>query len=282
MAAGYRAPILFALALLVTAHGIWVARSLDTFKLADQLRRVAAVADYINVDVPPAAVIVAGEQSGSMRYYTDRPILRWESASPDALAAAITTLEQSRRPVYVVLDAWEHELFRAKFGALPIGALDWPPMLDAGRRTERSCGSRRSRAVRPRREPDDHPIAVGGRARAVEQRRAHLNCRSWPPLETRETTSRSPNCAPSLKRTIPISALPEAESRVQSVSLDAVSTETESAFLESITPANAAGRGAACRRAGRTRFDPQRVRAAGSSDYRALRARGINSDMASR
>ena len=85
----YRAPLLFALMLVVTAHGIWVARSLDTFKLADQLRRVAAVADYINADVPPSAVILAGEQSGSMRYYTDRPILRWEAATPEALAAAI-------------------------------------------------------------------------------------------------------------------------------------------------------------------------------------------------
>jgi len=128
----YRAPMLFALVLIVTAHGLWVARSLDTFKLANQLRRVAAVADYINADAPPSAVILSGEQSGSMRYYTDRSILRWEAATPDALAAAIGTLEQSRRPVYVVLDAWEHAPFRAKFGALPAGALDWPPMLDAG------------------------------------------------------------------------------------------------------------------------------------------------------
>jgi hypothetical protein len=109
-----------------------VARSLDTFKLADQLRRVTQVADLINEDVPPAAVIVAGEQSGSMRYYTDRPILRWEAATPESLTMAITTLEQSRRPVYIVLDAFEDGLFRSKFQAVPAGALDWPPILDAG------------------------------------------------------------------------------------------------------------------------------------------------------
>ena len=128
----YRAPILFSLALLVTAHGIWMARSRDTFKLTSQLRRVTVVADYINADVPPSAVIVAGEQSGSMRYYTDRPILRWEAATPDSLSAAMATLEQSRHPVYIVLDAWEQGPFRAKFAGLPAGALDWPPMLDAG------------------------------------------------------------------------------------------------------------------------------------------------------
>ena len=56
-----------------------------------------------------------------------------------------------------------------------------------------------------------------------------------------ETASRSPDCAPSLRRTIPISALPEAESRVQSVSLDAVSMATESASSSRSRPAIQAG-----------------------------------------
>jgi hypothetical protein len=124
--------LLFAIVMGVTAHALWVTRSLDTFKLADHLRRVSQVADLINEDVPPSAVIVAGEQSGSMRYYTDRPILRWEAATPEALTTAMTTLEQSRRPVYIVLDAFEDTLFRSKFHGVPAGALDWPPILDAG------------------------------------------------------------------------------------------------------------------------------------------------------
>jgi hypothetical protein len=67
-----------------------------------------------------------------MRYYTGRPILRWEAASPESLAASTAALERSRRPVYVVLDAWEEGLFRAKFAGVAAGALDWPPILDAG------------------------------------------------------------------------------------------------------------------------------------------------------
>jgi len=124
--------LLFAVVTGVTAHALWVARSMDTFKLADQLRRVSVVADFINEDVPPAAVIVAGEQSGSMRYYTDRPILRWEAATPESFSKIAVALETSRRPVYLVLDAWEDPLFRAKFADLGAGALDWPPILDAG------------------------------------------------------------------------------------------------------------------------------------------------------
>jgi hypothetical protein len=127
-----RAPLLFALLLGVTAHGIFVARSLDTFRLADQLRRVATVAEYVNGSVPASAVILSGEQSGSMRYYTHRPILRWEAATPESLTQAIAALEGTGRPVYVVLDAWENEPFRARFPSVPIAALDWPPILEAG------------------------------------------------------------------------------------------------------------------------------------------------------
>jgi hypothetical protein len=127
-----RAPILFALLLGVTAHGLFVARLHDTFRLADQLGRVSRVADFINSRVEASAVILSGEQSGSMRYYTHRPILRWEAATPETLTSAVATLEGKGRPVYIVLDAWENEPFRAKFPSMPLAALDWPPILEAG------------------------------------------------------------------------------------------------------------------------------------------------------
>lgn len=128
-----RVPLFFALMLGVTAYNVFTARTLDTFRLRDQLGRVATVANYITSNVPDNAVILSGEQSGSMRYYTSRPILRWEAATPQSLASAVTTLEEKGRPVYIVLDAWEDELFRKKFATYPAGALDWPPMLEAGR-----------------------------------------------------------------------------------------------------------------------------------------------------
>jgi hypothetical protein len=128
----WRAPILFALLLGVTAHGLFTARSHDTFKLADQLRRVSRVAGFMDGGVPYQAVILAGEQSGAMRYYTHRSILRWEAATPEALTSAIAALEQKGRPVYVVLDAWENELFRKKFSTVPAVSLNWPPVLEAG------------------------------------------------------------------------------------------------------------------------------------------------------
>ena len=58
---------------------------------------------------------------------------RWDAASPETLAAALLKLDPVEQPVFIVLDAWEDELFRKKFASLPAGALDWPPMLEAGR-----------------------------------------------------------------------------------------------------------------------------------------------------
>ena len=116
----------------VSAHGVSQARALDAFRLADQQRRVAQAADFISTMLPPDAVIVAGEQSGAMRYYTGRSILRWDAASPDSLSAALSTLTASGRPVVVALDAWEREPFRARFSGLPTVSLEWPAAFEAG------------------------------------------------------------------------------------------------------------------------------------------------------
>jgi hypothetical protein len=128
----WRPAAVLAVVLGLSAHGVSLARGLETFRLADQHRRVSQVAAYLAATLPHDAVIVAGEQSGSLRYYTGRSILRWEAASPDALAAAVAALNARGLPVVIALDAWEHEPFRAKFAALPGVSLEWPPAFEAG------------------------------------------------------------------------------------------------------------------------------------------------------
>lgn len=125
------AAAVLAVVLGLMAHGVSQARALDTFRLADQQRRVSQVAHYLD-GMSADAVIVAGEQSGALRYYSGRSILRWDAASPDALARAIGTLAAGGRPIVIALDAWENEPFRAKFGALPLVSLEWPPAFEAG------------------------------------------------------------------------------------------------------------------------------------------------------
>jgi hypothetical protein len=127
-----RPALVFAIALAVIASAVSIARSKDTFRLATQLKRVEQVADFVRDTIEANAVIVAGEQSGSMRYYTGKPILRWEAATPDAIAIAVRELGRAQRPIYIVLDAWEEGPFRSKYAFTPSAALDWPPVLDAG------------------------------------------------------------------------------------------------------------------------------------------------------
>jgi hypothetical protein len=127
-----RAVILFTLVLGIIAHGTWIARSKDTFRLSSQLQRVERAAAWIRDNAEPAAVLLSGEQSGSMRYYTGRSILRWDAATPESLTAVLAALDPSSRPVYIVLDAWENERFRLKLGSVAAVALDWPPALETG------------------------------------------------------------------------------------------------------------------------------------------------------
>lgn len=130
--ASSRAAALLAIVVAIVSSGVWMARARDSFRLSSQQERVAQTAGFIANHTAAGAVLVAGEQSGSMRYYTGRSILRWEAAAPDALSSSLAALRQAGRPVYVVLDSWEDGIFRAKFASVPEVSLDWPPALDAG------------------------------------------------------------------------------------------------------------------------------------------------------
>jgi hypothetical protein len=127
-----RFPIVLVFTLGITAYGVFVAREFATFRLADQLARVEKIAGAVNRSAPDTAVLIAGEQSGAMRLYTARSILRWESASPEHLSRAVAKLTEAGRAVYIVLDGWEEALFRAKFAGVREVSLDWPPMAEGG------------------------------------------------------------------------------------------------------------------------------------------------------
>ena len=127
-----RAAVTFAVALAIAAVGIANARVLEAFALKNQHHRIVQLAEHLSGSIPADAVIIAGEQSGSMRYYTNRPIVRWEAASPEDLRRALAALQAANRPIWFVLDAWEQEPFRAKFATVQPGMLDWPPAVTAG------------------------------------------------------------------------------------------------------------------------------------------------------
>jgi hypothetical protein len=132
LASPARASVLFLAVLAIGGIGLSRARALDAFDLADAYRRVLQIDRYLESALPDRAVIVAGEQSGAARFDTGHPIVRWEAASHDDLARVLTLLDADRRPVWILLDAWEEPLVRAKFAGVDAAQLDWPPAVDAG------------------------------------------------------------------------------------------------------------------------------------------------------
>ena len=115
----------------LAAFGVSQARARETFRLADRQRHVSQTAEFL-ATLPTHTVVVAGEQSGSLRYYTGLSVLRWDAATVESLVSALVALGAAGKPVVIALDAWEQAPFRAKLGAVPSVSLEWPPAFEAG------------------------------------------------------------------------------------------------------------------------------------------------------
>lgn len=126
------APIAAGLVLIVVAHGLSEARALGIFQSRSLHARAVLAGRYLEPLLPRNAVVIAGEQTGSVRYYTGRSTVRWELLANDRLGSVIATLQAAGRDVWIALDVWEEERFRARFRDHPAGGLDWPPAVDAG------------------------------------------------------------------------------------------------------------------------------------------------------
>jgi hypothetical protein len=77
-------------------------------------------------------VLLSGEQSGSMRYATGRPVVRWEALDAASLGATLAVLRSQGLEPWWVLDQFEEALVRARFAGVPEAQLDWPPRVEAG------------------------------------------------------------------------------------------------------------------------------------------------------
>lgn len=88
--------------------------------------RYATVARFV-ATLPPDTVCVAVQHSGSLAYYTARPLLRWDWIAPTEIDRAVAALGAAGRTVYAVLDDWEELQFRARFaGTRTVASLGLP------------------------------------------------------------------------------------------------------------------------------------------------------------
>ena len=88
---------------------------------------------YLASVLPPEAVIVAVQESGSARYYTGRPVVRWDWL--DDLDAAIAALRAMGRHPVLLIEDWERPDLLKKHVRSINAQLDWRPRAEFGDET---------------------------------------------------------------------------------------------------------------------------------------------------
>jgi hypothetical protein len=112
---------------LLAAHGYRYMDRQRAFEIARAEARYRNVAEFA-AGFGVRTAFVAMQHSGSLHYYAERPILRYDLLPPDRLDAVVADLEARGYTVYAVLDGAEQPIFRARFAPHGrLGALDWVP-----------------------------------------------------------------------------------------------------------------------------------------------------------
>jgi hypothetical protein len=119
------------LVLALASVNIASARDHGVFRFADHQKRAREVGEPLAASLPANAVIVSGEQSGAMRYYTGRSIVRWDLMDAAAMPEALEAVRRSGYQLWVVLDDWEEDAFRRKLPALAAASIETRPLLES-------------------------------------------------------------------------------------------------------------------------------------------------------
>ena len=117
-------------AVLAASLGTWylhVARNRRVLDLQSLESRFVLAGRYAGRALPADAIVLAVQQSGSIRFHGGRMTIAWDAIPPDALDATIGRLIARGRAPYIAVEDEEVPRFRARFAAQRFGALDWPP-----------------------------------------------------------------------------------------------------------------------------------------------------------
>jgi uncharacterized protein (DUF433 family) len=100
----------------MAGHGVRYLTAAGVGSLRDDARRYVAVARFATEQTPANAVYISLQHSGSLRYYSGRPVIRFDRISVD-LDRALADLRQAGWRPYVVLEDWEETQFKQQFAA---------------------------------------------------------------------------------------------------------------------------------------------------------------------
>ena len=121
------ATLLLATGLIV--HGIQWAKVHGAFDLREQERKYPLAGTFVRDHLPPTAIVLAAQHSGSIRYYAHRPTFRWDLLSPTRLDQALAVFRAQGYEPFLVVDGGEYEDFRSRFDASGQRASRQPTLL---------------------------------------------------------------------------------------------------------------------------------------------------------
>jgi hypothetical protein len=82
---------------------------LGAARSADEEKVYIQVVDYVRSHVPPNAVIIAMQVSGSLFYYTEFPIVRWDQIKPTQFSKIAKAASAAKQSIYAVFFPFEEE-----------------------------------------------------------------------------------------------------------------------------------------------------------------------------
>ena len=129
--AAYRGVVFLTALTAACAVNIERAEREQAFNLRRYESRYRLAGRYLDQALPSNAVIVSVQQSGSVRYYTGRPILRWDALGTD-LESALTAMRSADRHPFLLVEDWERRNLATKFPASDHARLDWRPRAEFG------------------------------------------------------------------------------------------------------------------------------------------------------
>ena len=112
--AAWHAPVALLLVGGLVATLVHSAETHGAFDIRNQERKYPLAGAFVRDRLPAAAFVLAGQHSGSIRYYANRPTLRWDLLSPTRLDEVLATFRAQGYEPFLVVDVGEYEDFREK------------------------------------------------------------------------------------------------------------------------------------------------------------------------
>ena len=99
----------------VAAWSLYTASALTVFRAWEGERKYPQVGRFVRDQLPRSAFVLAAQHSGSLRYYSRKPTLRWDLLDRSSLDRALRSLRAAGYEPFLVADGGEDDEFRQRF-----------------------------------------------------------------------------------------------------------------------------------------------------------------------